>query len=134
MNATKDIIVGIDLGTTNSLVAWSGPAGPEVIDDGSGPMLPSVVAYDEAGSVTRIGREARAHAVEEVTEVGMTDAAGRDLDDGLIRGGRAELAVDGDQRLPRHPHLPCTQPHGPMLAPWPAPLLDDDQVGSRMLH
>jgi len=65
MNATKDIIVGIDLGTTNSLVAWSGPAGPEVIDDGSGPMLPSVVAYDEAGSVTRVGRDARAHAIEQ---------------------------------------------------------------------
>jgi chaperone protein DnaK len=61
----RDIIVGIDLGTTNSLVAWSGPAGPEVIDDGAGPMLPSVVAYDEDGQVASVGKLARAHAVEQ---------------------------------------------------------------------
>jgi Fe-S protein assembly chaperone HscA len=54
-------VVGIDLGTTNSLVAVMGPAGvPEIIagPDGS-KIVPSVVAVDHNGAVL-VGESARA--------------------------------------------------------------------------
>jgi molecular chaperone DnaK len=52
-------VVGIDLGTTNSLVAYATERGPVVIRDGSGDaLLPSVVSVDAAGTVF-VGREAQ---------------------------------------------------------------------------
>jgi Fe-S protein assembly chaperone HscA len=51
-------VVGIDLGTTNSLVACVGPEGPLVIRDRFGDALvPSVVSIDASGAVY-VGREA----------------------------------------------------------------------------
>ncbi|MAX27075.1 MAG: molecular chaperone DnaK [Phycisphaeraceae bacterium] len=58
------IIVGIDLGTTNSLVAWCDESGPCILEDENGGNLPSVVRYDEQGNVAAIGKPARDHAVE----------------------------------------------------------------------
>ncbi|MEM1330794.1 MAG: Hsp70 family protein [Planctomycetota bacterium] len=52
-------IVGIDLGTTNSLVAIADRAGPHVL--GGDDLIPSVVRYDEGGVV--VGRVAREEAV-----------------------------------------------------------------------
>ena len=61
----RDIILGIDLGTTNSLVAYSDEAGPKLIPGPRGEvLLPSVVAFDEGGQVMAVGRAARDHAVE----------------------------------------------------------------------
>jgi Fe-S protein assembly chaperone HscA len=52
-------VVGIDLGTTNSLVAWVKNGVPEVIRDQSGDALvPSVVSVAEDGTVF-VGREAQ---------------------------------------------------------------------------
>ena len=52
-------VVGIDLGTTNSLVAYVKNGVPEVIRDQSGDALvPSVVSIDEGGTVF-VGREAQ---------------------------------------------------------------------------
>src|SRR3954464_679597 len=52
-------VVGIDLGTTNSLVAHVGPKGPEVIRDASGDALvPSVVSIG-ANDTIYVGREAQ---------------------------------------------------------------------------
>jgi len=52
-------VVGIDLGTTNSLVAYVGERGPVVIRDASGDaLLPSVVSVDAGGTVF-VGREAQ---------------------------------------------------------------------------
>ena len=52
-------VVGIDLGTTNSLVAYGGARGPEVIRDASGDaLLPSVVSIGEDGTIY-VGREAQ---------------------------------------------------------------------------
>ena len=62
MSEPDDVIIGIDLGTTNSLVAWADAAGPRIIpgDDAQDrDMLPSVVGFDlETGTVT-VGTEAR---------------------------------------------------------------------------
>ncbi len=57
-------IVGIDLGTTNSLVAFMQGETPAVIpgDDGSN-LVPSVVALDEKGQPV-IGNSARRHLIE----------------------------------------------------------------------
>ncbi len=63
---TDGLILGIDLGTTNSLAAVMTPGGPEIIRDARGAALvPSVIAFVD-GEVT-VGLEARAHAVENPT-------------------------------------------------------------------
>ncbi len=68
MNPPDDMIVGIDLGTTFSLVAYADDAGPHVIRDENGEgRLPSVLGFapgrDGAVQVT-VGWAARASAVE----------------------------------------------------------------------
>ncbi len=46
----KSKIVGIDLGTTNSLIAFMDLTGPKILDDASGKkMVPSVVSLDPQG-------------------------------------------------------------------------------------
>jgi len=56
--------IGIDLGTTNSLVAYVNDGRPVAIADcDQEVLLPSVVAYDANGQVT-IGRAAKSHAAE----------------------------------------------------------------------
>lgn len=111
MNDTRDtsgeIIVGIDLGTTNSLVAHAGPAGPEVLADADGPMLSSVVAYDETGRVTSVGKEARAHAVERprTTVYSIKRLMGQGMEDVAEETRRLPYRVeprstDGDRDLP----------------------------------
>jgi len=56
----EDIIVGIDLGTTNSLVAFIDPdKNPKVINDtGKGVLVPSIVHFGAAGEIT-VGNEAK---------------------------------------------------------------------------
>ncbi|HVW13427.1 MAG TPA: Fe-S protein assembly chaperone HscA [Mucilaginibacter sp.] len=60
----EDIIVGIDLGTTNSLVAFIDPDNtPKVINDtGKGVLVPSVVHFGPGGEIT-VGNEARNYLV-----------------------------------------------------------------------
>ncbi|MEO5911245.1 MAG: Fe-S protein assembly chaperone HscA [Pelobium sp.] len=62
----EDIIVGIDLGTTNSLVAFIDPDGqPKVINDnGKGVLVPSIVHFDPAGKVL-VGNEAKAFLISD---------------------------------------------------------------------
>lgn len=60
-SATKrSIAVGIDLGTTNSLVAWVNPqtGKPEIIQDRWGALLPSIIALPSGGEPI-VGVEAR---------------------------------------------------------------------------
>jgi len=67
--AEREIVLGIDLGTTNSLAAVCDERGPRVLnvhDDGADadPILPSVVRYSEDGvEVERVGWEAKLQAV-----------------------------------------------------------------------
>ena len=61
----SDIILGIDLGTTNSLVAVCDERGPRILPDEDGnAVLPSVVRFPPGGSEVIVGEQARAHAVE----------------------------------------------------------------------
>ncbi len=64
-----DPIIGIDLGTTNSLVAICDASGPRVLADPAGQeLLPSVVRYEPEGGgqryTTVVGQEARRGAHE----------------------------------------------------------------------
>src|ERR1044071_3864523 len=56
----EEIIVGIDLGTTNSLVAFINPEkNPQVINDtGKGVLVPSVVHFNGQGEAV-VGNEAK---------------------------------------------------------------------------
>ncbi|MES2427573.1 MAG: Fe-S protein assembly chaperone HscA [Bacteroidota bacterium] len=60
----EEIIVGIDLGTTNSLVAFINPdKNAQVINDtGKGVLVPSVVHFGPTGDVT-VGNEAKEYLV-----------------------------------------------------------------------
>lgn len=62
----EEIIVGIDLGTTNSLVAFINPEGnPQVINDtGKGVLVPSVVHFQAEGSVI-VGNEAKEYLISD---------------------------------------------------------------------
>jgi molecular chaperone DnaK len=56
--ASKELVVGIDLGTTNSLVAYMDRGVPQVIRDAEGRgLVPSIVAFGPAGPV--VGDAAR---------------------------------------------------------------------------
>ena len=87
---SSDVIVGIDLGTTNSLVALCDAAGPRVLlDERDRALVPSVVRYDadERGAVmaTVVGNEAMLPAPEgvasSVTVSSVKRLIGRSLSD-----------------------------------------------------
>jgi Fe-S protein assembly chaperone HscA len=62
--APRGLAVGIDLGTTNSLVARVGDDGqPRVLAGPDGPLVPSVIAFDAAGELRAVGvpADARVH-------------------------------------------------------------------------
>ena len=82
-------VVGIDLGTTNSLVAFVGKDGPVVIRDGSGDgLLPSIVSIDASGAVS-VGREAERRLLTDPlrTVYSVKRLMGRGADD--VRGEAA---------------------------------------------
>src|ERR1700722_8226789 len=54
----NDKAVGIDLGTTNSLVAWMSLARPEVL-----PIVPSIVSLSPSGEII-VGEKARQELID----------------------------------------------------------------------
>src|SRR5579863_92868 len=54
-------IVGIDLGTTNSLIAYMEGSTPRVISGAAGGLVPSVVSFGPEGPV--VGAEAKSHLI-----------------------------------------------------------------------
>lgn len=59
MSARNEMILGIDLGTTNSLVAAVVDGSPQIILDGESSLIPSVVAFDPTGKVIAVGQRAK---------------------------------------------------------------------------
>src|SRR6185503_9855718 len=100
--ACKPRVVGIDLGTTNSLVAHVADASPEVIDGAGGPLVPSVVHYARGGGVV-VGRAAQALALDAPgdTLASVKRLIGRGAAD--LAGVRAMLPyeIEGDDRAVR---------------------------------
>jgi len=79
-----DLIIGIDLGTTNSLVALCDERGPRILPDAQGrALLPSVVRLAPQDEAPIVGFDARAHAVEYPTETvfSIKRLMGRGYDD-----------------------------------------------------
>ena len=104
--ADQDIIVGIDLGTTFSLVAYADERGPQVLRDENGDgRLPSVLGFGPDGKVA-IGWQARQRAVEnpEHTVYSIKRLMGLGIDDlrnelpflayHVVRGERDTIKVD----------------------------------------
>jgi molecular chaperone DnaK/molecular chaperone HscA len=82
MAEARSIVVGIDLGTTNSLVAFMQDDTPVVIPGEDGERLvPSVVAWTEDG--VAVGNAARGALIEDAASVvySAKRLMGRDLDD-----------------------------------------------------
>src|SRR5262249_39023149 len=123
-------IVGIDLGTTNSLVAVAGfPPGdaaagaPRILPDDRGrPLVPSAVRF-EADGTTVIGYDARDRAVEFPcsTVVSVKRLMGRSLGDAA--GDLKYLSyhvVEGPNRTARI-EIPANSDAGPKSQPTPLP-------------
>ena len=54
---SEPFIIGIDLGTTNTLVSYMTAGGPVVVRDDDGrAMVPSVIAFDPAVPVSQLRR------------------------------------------------------------------------------
>jgi molecular chaperone DnaK len=60
-------VVGIDLGTTNSLVAYVESGRAKIIEGADGKLVPSVVTIDDYGSVVAIGQKARKHSMQDAS-------------------------------------------------------------------
>jgi Fe-S protein assembly chaperone HscA len=82
-NSNQDRIVGIDLGTTNSLVAFMVDDTPVVIpgEDGAN-LVPSLVALDPKGEIV-VGNAARKHLIEapECSVYSVKRLMGRGIED-----------------------------------------------------
>jgi molecular chaperone DnaK (HSP70) len=111
----RDTIVGIDLGTTNSLVAWCDESGPRVLSDADGTrMLPSAVRF-VPGQGPVVGHVARkeAHLHRADTVLGAKRLMGRghaearmcapELVPWIVEGvrGLAAFSVAGRTLLPQ---------------------------------
>lgn len=87
-------VVGIDLGTTNSLVAFMKNGQPRVIAGADGdPIVPSIVYFAPDGEI-QVGKDARAHLFEspERTVYSVKRLMGRGLDD--VQAEREHFAYE----------------------------------------
>ena len=77
----KSVVCGIDLGTTNSVIAFLRNGVPEAvtIEEGTA-ILPSVVSFDEEGTARWVGRQAknRRAAFPELTVASIKRQMGKD--------------------------------------------------------
>ena len=91
-------VVGIDLGTTNSLAAYVQDGRPVVIrDDGGDPLLPSVVSLGDDGTIF-VGREAqrRLLTTRGRTVYSVKRFMGRGIDDVQHEAALLPFRVGGD--------------------------------------
>jgi molecular chaperone DnaK (HSP70) len=91
-------VVGIDLGTTNSLVAYVNNGAPEVIrDSGGDALVPSVVAIGEDGTVF-VGREAQRRLLTAPSRAvySVKRFMGRGIDDVRDEAGMLPFRVGGE--------------------------------------
>ena len=91
-------VVGIDLGTTNSLVAYVSDQRPVVIRDSSGDALvPSVVSLGEDGTMF-VGREAQRRLLTAPSRsvYSVKRFMGRDVDDVRADAAFLRLGISGE--------------------------------------
>ena len=105
-NPGAEPIIGIDLGTTNSLVAYCDASGPRILAGPDGQTtLPSVIRLSEStGQPEAIGQEAHAKAVEYPTNTVFSAKRlmGRGVEDLGAQAARLPYrVVPGDQNTAR---------------------------------
>jgi len=100
--ACKPRVVGIDLGTTNSLVAHVEDAAPVVLGGEGGPLVPSVVHYAADGGVL-VGRPAQARALDAPrdTLASVKRLIGRGAKDLAAVRAMLPYELEGDDRAVR---------------------------------
>jgi molecular chaperone HscA len=100
--ACKPRVVGIDLGTTNSLVAHVADSSPVVLAGEGGPLVPSVVHYAADGRVL-VGRAAQARALEAPrdTLASVKRLIGRGAKDLAAVRAMLPYELEGDDRAVR---------------------------------
>ncbi len=116
--AGKKRIVGIDLGTTNSLVAFMDLTGPEIISDSQGRrIVPSIVSLRDDGHGYIVGEEARQRLIDrpERTVYSVKRLMGRGADDvkdelklfpfHIAKGSESVLRIDLDDRTLTPPEI-----------------------------
>jgi len=98
--ACKQRVIGIDLGTTNSLVAWVTDGSPVVI--GEDPIVPSVVYYGPDDTIL-VGREAAKHGLDSPRETlaSVKRLIGRNLSDVESVRNLLPYELVGDDRAVR---------------------------------
>lgn len=97
-HAGDEVAVGIDLGTTNSVVAISKDGRPEVLRDAKArALIPSVAAYSSDGTVI-VGEEARELILDRPHDVvsSIKRLMGRGLEDVKAVAGQLPFVVDQD--------------------------------------
>lgn len=100
---TKETIIGIDLGTTNSLVASVDAGIPIVLADLDGErLLPSVVSFDKSDLPIKVGRIAKrsAHLNPKFTFSSIKRFMGRrsnEISDEEIQNSSFELELEGSK-------------------------------------
>ncbi len=103
----RRLAVGIDLGTTNSLVAAVRSGSPEVLkDENNRPILPSVVVYEADGAVS-VGD---IHALSQPTRSIVSSVKrimGRSLSD--VRAIRLPFELQADDESMGMPFIPTVQ-------------------------
>ena len=95
-HAEDDVAIGIDLGTTNSVVAISSDGKPEVLRDDNGTALvPSIVAYAPDGSPI-VGDMARMLLLQRPDSVvsSIKRLMGRGVEDVKSLGGQLPFEID----------------------------------------
>ncbi|NLF31399.1 MAG: molecular chaperone DnaK [Planctomycetes bacterium] len=105
----NEIILGIDLGTTNSLAAWYAPGGPEVIGAGDDALVPSVIALEHGAATVGTAAKARAvlnplgtvYSVKRLMGRGLADLADElgFLPYHVVQGAHDTVRVEVDGRL-----------------------------------
>src|SRR5918995_171798 len=91
-------VVGIDLGTTNSLVAYVKNGVPEVIRDSSGDgLVPSIVSVGEDGTIF-VGREAQRRLLTSParTVYSVKRFMGRGIDDVRDEAALLPFGISGE--------------------------------------
>lgn len=102
------ITIGIDLGTTNSAVAYNDGHGSQIIETGSGaPTLPSVVGFESDGTL-RVGAQALKRMVRRDPKfifrsvkrhIGMPFVDGEDYGPQIVKGSDGMRWFQGPDRL-----------------------------------
>src|ERR1700733_7047574 len=110
-------VVGIDLGTTNSLVAYVRDGVPQIIRDAQNDgLVPSVVSFSDEGTVY-VGREAQRRLLTDAqrTVYSVKRFMGKGRDDVKEETGHFPFRIGGESALRQAQGGPSDEPRTGVL-------------------